>query len=522
MVISLVFLHTTEKAIREYSVTMGIFISSSVSFLVCVALLLLSRSVLKHVTVSRISRKQGCQSPVSLPQKDPFFGLDLVYAQIFQSHKLRSLNAHLQNLFHIYGHTFQAKPFGNKEIFTISPRNIQAVYATDFESFGVGPFRNFVFKPLLGDGVMTTDGSIWKHSRAIIAPTFVRAQVEDLSAFDVHVRRLLDVIPKDNSMIDLQPLFQRLALDSTTEFLFGESVKSLAPDTPADAQAFLDAYNYAQRGVGKRMMLPFWNIFTRDKKFWESCRVAQTFVDSVVSRSIRQCASYKLLGSQNYILAYELAKENIDPATMREQLLNVFLPAHDAIAIPLTNIFFVLARHPEVWAKLRREILAAGLLNPAPAQLKSLRYLQCVISETLRLYPGVSTNERVALTDTVLPTGGGAQGDRPIFVKKGNRVTISFYALQRRKDLWGEDAEEFRPERWENLKYGFWTNLPFGGGPRVCPGQERGWIEVAYTVVKMVTVFKEIRNQDPMEMFEDFHRVVTVSKNGAKVALVPS
>lgn len=106
-----------------------------------------------HAAVSRISRLKGCKSPTSLPQKDPFFGLDVVYAQVFQSHRLRSLNAHLQNLFHIYGHTFQAKPFGNKEIYTISPHNIQAVYATDFESFGVGRFRNFVFKPLLGDGV---------------------------------------------------------------------------------------------------------------------------------------------------------------------------------------------------------------------------------------------------------------------------------------------------------------------------------------------------------------------------------
>ena len=356
----------------------------------------------------------------------------------------------------------------------------------------------------------------------MITPTFLKAQVENLVAFDVHVQRLLDNIPRDHSTVDLQPLFQRLALDSTTEFLFGESVESLAPNTSTDAQTFLDAYNYAQRGVGKRMMLPFWNGFTRDKKFWESCRVAHAFVDGIVSRSMQHCAASKYRGTRDYVLAHELAKENIDRATIREQLLNVFLPAHDAIAIPLTNIFFVFARHPLVFAKLRREILACGSPNPTPAQLKSLKYLQCVISETLRLHPGVSTNERVALKDTVLPTGGGAQGEAPIWVAKGDKITISFYALQRRKDLWGEDAEDFRPERWEDAKYGVWTNLPFGAGPRICPGQERGWIEVAYTVVRMVMAFKEVRNRDAVETFEDSHRVVTVSKNGAKVALVPA
>lgn len=52
-------------------------------------------------------------------------------------------------------------------------------------------------------------------------------------------------------------------------------------------------------------------------------------------------------------------------------------------------------------------------------------------------------------------------------------------------------------------------------------GQERGLMEVAYAVLRIVRAFKGIDNRDPVENFEDFHRVVTLSKNGAKVALIP-
>lgn len=74
------------------------------------------------------------------------------------------------------------------------------------------------------------------------------------------------------------------------------------------------------------------------------------------------------------------------------------------------------------------------------------------MSAVLRLYPPVPTNMRMAVKDTVLPKGGGPDGQSPLFVPKGTGVRWSLHSLQRRKDLFGEDAVEFRPERWENLR----------------------------------------------------------------------
>ena len=78
--------------------------------------------------------------------------------------------------------------------------------------------------------------------------------------------------------------------------------------------------------------------------------------------------------------------------------------------------------------------------------------------------------ERVSLEDTTLPRGGGKDGQKRIFIPKGQSVLISTYALQMRADIWGSDPGVFRPERWENRRPGM-EFVPFGGGPRKCIGR---------------------------------------------------
>lgn len=97
-----------------------------------------------------------------------------------------------------------------------------------------------------------------------------------------------------------------------------------------------------------------------------------------------------------------------------------------------------------------------------------MRYLRALLNESLRLTPVVPANARQALVDTVLPVGGGADGKAPVLVAKGAIVMWSLWAMHRRTDLYGEDAEEFRPERWldEGEKKGLrvgWEYMPFNG-----------------------------------------------------------
>lgn len=76
--------------------------------------------------------------------------------------------------------------------------------------------------------------------------------------------------------------------------------------------------------------------------------------------------------------------------------------------------------------------------------------------------------------DTYLPTGGGPDGTERVFVPKGDAVNFSTFALQRRKDLYGRDADTFRPERWADAKLGHgYSYIPFSAGPRTCLGRKK-------------------------------------------------
>ncbi len=105
-------------------------------------------------------------------------------------------------------------------------------------------------------------------------------------------------------------------------------------------------------------------------------------------------------------------------------------------------------------------------------KLKGCQYLQFCLNEALRLNPPIPVNYRRATRDTTLPCGGGPDGTGKIFVRKDQQVDYSVYVLHRRKDIWGEDAEEFNPERWSRGRLNGWEYLPFNRGPRICLGRE--------------------------------------------------
>lgn len=140
----------------------------------------------------------------------------------------------------------------------------------------------------------------------------------------------------------------------------------------------------------------------------------------------------------------------------------------------------------------------------------------------LRLYPVVPTNARFANRDTVLPLGGGVNGESPLFIPKGTIVAYSIYSLHRRKDIYGHDALEFRPERWapeEGLRPG-WGYLPFNGGPRICVGQQFALTEASYTLVRMLQEFERIENRDARP-WEEGLALTLACGNGVKVAMIP-
>jgi cytochrome P450 len=138
----------------------------------------------------------------------------------------------------------------------------------------------------------------------------------------------------------------------------------------------------------------------------------------------------------------------------------------------------------------------------------------------LRFYPPVPFNARTATRDTVIPHGGGPDGQSPIMVKKGQQVDYHVYCLHRSTEIFGPDAELFRIERWDDpsLRPG-WGYIPFNGGARICLGQQFALTEASYVLVRLMQEFSAIENRDPEPAWREQISLVTKSRNGAKVAL---
>lgn len=142
----------------------------------------------------------------------------------------------------------------------------------------------------------------------------------------------------------------------------------------------------------------------------------------------------------------------------------------------------------------------------------------------LRLYPPVPLNNREAVRTTILPTGGGTEGDKPMLVRKGELVVFSQYVNSRKRNIYGPDAYEFRPERWESGGFANvrWAYFPFSGGPRQCLGEDFAQTEVFYTIVRILQAFSQISlpTEEPNEPVGSERQRLTLvlsSADGCKV-----
>ncbi|PIG88547.1 n-alkane-inducible cytochrome P450, partial [Aspergillus arachidicola] len=339
--------------------------------------------------------------------------------------------------------------------------------------------------PFLGEGIFTQDGNAWKHSRELLRPQLSRQKYRTLKVFRAHVDSLLRQIPTDGTEVDLQPLFFRLTLETTTDFLFGKSINGMKPGQFSKGEKFARDFDNAQSYVLRRFRLLdlYWLI--SGPGFWRSCSSVHQFIQEIIDA--RTGDKLETSEKNGHYVFDSIAQEASTRDSLRGQLLNVLLAGRDTTAcllswtLKVSAIAFCLAQHPDVLGRLNAEIAAivGSEDNMTQDTLKKMPYLDKDLKEVLRLYPSVPVNTRTAHKTTILPTGGGKDRNKPVLVRKGQNVAFCVYAMHRREDLYGPDAHLFRPERWaENLplyrdeKTAMWGYLPFNGGPRVCLGRK--------------------------------------------------
>ncbi|MCJ1466204.1 hypothetical protein MMC07_004823 [Pseudocyphellaria aurata] len=391
-------------------------------------------------------------------------------------------------------HTVTDRILHNDVIWTRDPENIKALFSTQAREFELPVARRENMRAAFGESLFTKIGDGWKYSHDLIRPQFARPQIANLDIIERHMQRLMKLLKENEhgwtEEVDLLPLFTNLTFDSMTEFFLGESVDSqtfhdpdpehIKPQDRPDPAKFVKDFAQTLRWIVNRVWLGRGYWILTSWSFINHCKGIRSFVDWYVDAALKRDQKSKEFNdcstSRRFILLNELARECRNPVVLRNEVLALFAAGRRPTTALIVWMIGFLARHPSIFDELRRTILAdfGTYNNPKEITFESLKacqYLNNCINETFRIASILPLNLRGAVQDTTLPTGGGPDRTQPIFVPKGHIVVINYHAMQHRADIWGDDVEEFNPDRFQGRKFS-WEFLPFGAGPRNCLGRE--------------------------------------------------
>ncbi|KAL8816964.1 MAG: hypothetical protein Q9223_004113 [Gallowayella weberi] len=425
-------------------------------------------------------------------------------------------------------------------IMTRDPENIKTILATEVSHWELGEVRRDLFSEHTGRGLHTLEGQAWKNSRSRIRPQFSQASIGNLGLFERHEQDLLlKLTPGTDgwtSTLDLQPLFLNMGLDIITEFIYGQSVHSQDPSSqgalsgsgrggPPKVELFAQCVDEVTSYVASVSPYGKWYKYIPARGFEQSRATVRGLADWYVDKAVEQVATHseKEPSTSGFVILDELAQLTDDKLWLRNETLSLLLAGQGPTAALIAWLFYHLARQPSLYHKLRLVILEelgteSEVENITLPKLRACVLLQNCINEALRIASIVPNTARSAACDTTLPHGGGPEGTDPVFVPKGTVVFLAMFSLHHRADIWGEDVEEFKPERWDNRDR-TWEFNPFGGGPRACIGQQFAITEVSYVAVRLIQQFDDIRFMDDAGRILYKTTIHNKSANGVKVRL---
>ncbi|KAI0324489.1 cytochrome P450 [Cubamyces sp. BRFM 1775] len=227
------------------------------------------------------------------------------------------------------------------------------------------------------------------------------------------------------------------------------------------------------------------------------------------------------------------AQDKLPDNQLVAQISTLLFAATDSTSNALAKILHVLCERPDAQQGLRDEILAASDGNDLPYDaIDTLPYLDAICKETLRLYPLTPIGHRQAYRDTTLPFSKPVRGTdgsllESVFILKDTIVVYSISECNRNKELWGDDADEWKPERWlaplpraieQASVPGPWAHLmTFSGGAHACIGYKFTLVEMKIVLSLLISNFSfELSQDKPIHWNNSGLIFPTVSSEGSE------
>jgi len=343
----------------------------------------------------------------------------------------------------------------------IKPDYIERVLLTHHSNYGKSNFVRHLLGPLLGKGLFISEGETWRRQRRIAAPAFHNRRVADFVAtMSACAEATLARWRTIGQPFDVAAEMMALTLDVIARTMFSTDVRGEV----AAVRRLMDIVIALRPGVLDLLGLPE----RLPRRQPAAYRRAIAEFEALVARLMAERRADGV--DRGDLLSLLLAArdpdsgEGMSDRQLRDEILTFFTAGHETTANALSWTWYLLACNPAAEARLHAELdRVLGGPMPAFADLAELNWTRMVIEEAMRLYPPAHTISRTAVGEDWI---GGVR------VPPGALITISPYVTHRNPNLWPE-PERFDPERFAPVasagRHRF-AYLPFGGGPRICIG----------------------------------------------------
>ncbi len=331
----------------------------------------------------------------------------------------------------------------------------------------------FMLKPILGDGMLTSDGDLWKLQRNIAQEAFSREKI--LTYFNIMVEEANKMVNQwqPNATIDLEAELSQLTLRIVGKSLFGKSLET-------SEEKFGAAVTVVNKYMGH------YDPFDREGRiqFSIALKSLKSLVFDIISERKQSKQQYNDLLS---ILLKNQTDEESDEAAnvfLTDQIFTFLMAGHETTAKALTWTFYELYKNPDKLELLEEEVdnILKGQ-DPNEQGISKLNFTWQVLRESMRLNPPVWIISRTAGEDDII---------EGVNIPKGTTVLVSPYLMHRNNKYW-RDPESFIPERFseeeekERNPYAF---IPYSAGPRRCIGMNFANLEMLVIISKITQKYR--------------------------------
>ena len=362
------------------------------------------------------------------------------------------------------------------------PAAIEYVLHTNLKNYRKPDSFNNSVSLLAGRGILTSEGEFWRKQRRLMQPAFSRSSVASIGVHMTDsVGRFVDEwnAAEDGRTIDVLPEMMRLGLRIASRTLMGTDISG---DADSIGDAYRTAFEYVSLKMNGRMMFtPVWFPTRRNREF----RAAKSLLDRVVLDLI---ARRRADPQHNDVLSRLIAAQDEETGIgmtdqqLCDEVITLLTAGHETAGAALSWSLYLLAEHPQVQQQLYDEVHAVlGQRPAAVADLGKMPLATAVFEETMRLYPPAWGMPRETLADDEVL-------GYPVPAK--STLMLSQLLAHRHPDFWTE-PDRFDPTRFlgahDRAKFAY---FPFGGGPRICIGNNMAMLEGPLTLATLVDQFQ--------------------------------